>query len=97
MENEILQRLTETEERSKSNKHRIDKLEQRQDDLDGLIQAVAVLKNDQDYIKTSVEKIEGKVEEMAEKPAKRWDDLIGVIFTVVVGAFIGFLLTRLGL
>lgn len=93
---QMLQQLTETEERSKSNKHRIDKLEKRQDDLDGIVKAVAVMKNDQEYIKDSVSKIENKVDEMAAKPARRWDGLVEAIVTVLIGAVCGFVLSKIG-
>lgn len=43
MENNIEHRLTEVEARAKSNTKRLDEVEKRQDDLDGLVTTVKVL------------------------------------------------------
>ena len=43
MEREFEHRLTEVEARSKSNVHRLDEVEKRQDNLDKLASSVAVL------------------------------------------------------
>ena len=43
MELKIEHRLTEVEDRSKSNQHRLDEMEKRQDDIEELITTVKVL------------------------------------------------------
>ena len=51
------QRLTEVEARSKSNSHRIDDLEKRQDDLDELVSTVKVLAVREENVETNVKEI----------------------------------------
>ena len=90
-------RLTEVEERSKSNKHRIDELEKRQDNLDELVTTVKVLAVREEVVEETVKKIDGKVESIANKPAKRWDNLVDKIIITVAAAVIGFILAKIGL
>lgn len=44
-----------------------------------------------------VDKISGEIEEIKEKPAKRWDNVTTVAITAVVTAVITYFLTQLGL
>ena len=97
MDLEHERRLTEVEERSKSNTHRLDEMEKRQDDQEKLISTVAVLASEQQTIKTDVGEIKTDVKELASKPAKRWDGLVDKIILTVAAAIIGFLLARIGL
>jgi hypothetical protein len=48
-------------------------------------------------VNTSVSALTGEVEELKEKPAKRWDGLVDKIITVIVAALVGFLLAKIGL
>jgi predicted nuclease with TOPRIM domain len=89
-------RLTEVEERSKSNKHRIDELEKRQDNLDELVTTVKVLAVREEVVEETVKKIDGKVESLTIKPAKRWDSLVDKIILTVAAAVIGFILAKIG-
>ncbi len=59
-------RLTEVEQRSKSNTHRIDEVEQ-------------------------------EVKTLTDKPGKRWEKLMEVLLTVIVGALVGFIFAKIGL
>lgn len=97
MEVKIEHRLTEVEERSKSNTHRLDEVEKRQGDLEDLVGTVKVLAVREERMETDVKEIKADVKSLTEKPAKRWDDLVGKVISVVVGALIGFLLTQIGL
>ena len=97
MEREFEHRLTEVEERSKSNTHRLGTLEKRQDDLDELVSTVKVLAVREEVVEDTVKKIDSKVESLASKPAKRWDNMINQIITIVVAALAGFILAKIGL
>lgn len=44
-----------------------------------------------------VDKISGEIEEIKEKPAKRWDSVTTVAITAIVTAVITYFLTQLGL
>jgi hypothetical protein len=97
MEREFEHRLTEVEERSKSNKHRLDEVEKRQDNLDDLVSTVKVLADREERVEDDVKEIKSDVKSLASKPAKRWDNLINQIITILVAALAGFILAKIGL
>ena len=97
MEREFEHRLTEVEARSKSNVHRLDEVEKRQDNLDKLASSVAVLAEREKNVETNVEEIKGDVKSLKGKSAKRWDNLVNQVITAVVAAIAGFILAKLGL
>jgi predicted nucleic acid-binding Zn-ribbon protein len=97
MDMEHEHRLTVVEDRSKSNQHRLDEMEKRQDDQDKLISTVAVLANEQKTIQTDVQEIKGDVKSLTSKPGKRWDNLVNQVVSIIVAAVAGFLLAKFGL
>lgn len=97
MEREFEHRLTEVEERSKSNTHRLEEVEQRQNNLDKLATSVAVLAEREKKVEENVEEIKGDVKSLTVKPAKRWENLVSQIITIVVAAVMGFILAKIGL
>lgn len=48
---------------------------------------------DRKHINEKLDKIDANVEELMQKPAKRYDTVVTSIITAVVGALIGFLLS----
>jgi predicted nucleic acid-binding Zn-ribbon protein len=97
MEISIEHRLTEVEERSKSNSHRLDDMEKRQDNLDDLVSTVKVLAVREEKVESDVKEIKSDVKSLTSKPAKRWDSLVNQLITIVVAAIAGFILAKLGL
>lgn len=97
MEISIEHRLTEVEDRSKSNVKRLDALEKRQDNLDELVGTVKVLAVREEQVETDVKEIKSDVKSLTEKPAKRWDSLVEKVIAVIVGALLGFVFSQLGL
>lgn len=97
MEREFEHRLTEVEERSKSNTHRLDEVEKRQENLDKLTTSVSLLAEREERVESDVKEIKSDVKSLAEKPAKRWDTLTETIFLTVAAAVIAYLLGRVGL
>lgn len=97
MEREFEHRLTEVEDRSKSNTHRIGEMEKRQDEMDKLVTSVATLANEQKHIKTDVEEIKTDVKSLTEKPGKRWDMMVEKVLLTLLAAAMGLLLGRGGL
>ena len=85
--------LTETVDRSKSNKHRLDKVEAKQAVLEDLAIAVKVLATRQENVENDVKEIKSDVKALEIKPAKRWEKLVELF----VAAFIGFIFARIGL
>ncbi|NLH01234.1 MAG: hypothetical protein GX488_04925, partial [Clostridiales bacterium] len=87
MTNEEEKRLTEVEQRCKSNTHRLDKVEERQNNLDALVSTVATMANEQEHIKEDVTEIKSDVKTLTSKPAKRWDELVDrIIWTILAAA-----------
>lgn len=97
MDVEIEHRLTEVESRSKSNTHRLDEMEKRQDDLDELVSTVKVLADREVRVENDVKEIKDDVKSIKQKPIKRWDSIVDKIILTIVAAVIGFLLAQLGL
>lgn len=97
MDLEHERRLTEVEERSKSNSHRLDDLETRQDNLDKLVTTVNVLATKEENIENTVDEVRSDVKTLINKPAKRWDGLVDKIIMTIAAAIIGFILAKIGL
>lgn len=97
METALEHRLTEVEERGKSNTHRIDDIEKRQNDLDELVSTVKVLAIREETVENDVKEIKDDVKALTNKPAKRWDDLVDKLFWLVVATIVGFVLGKFGL
>lgn len=89
-------RLTEVEDRSKSNSHRLDEVEKRQDKLDEIVGSVKVLASQQKTVESDVKEIKKDVKALTEKPGKRWDAIVEKALLTVVGAILLYILARLG-
>ena len=96
MEVKFEHRMTEVEERSKSNKHRIDEIEKRQDNLDELVGSVKILADREERVENDVKEIKADVKNLNTKPAKRWDNLVNQVISIVIGAVLGFILSKIG-
>lgn len=88
--------VVQVEERSKSNTHRIDKLEERQDNFDKLVSSVAVMATKQDSMERDLGEIKTDVKTLASKPAKRWDSAIDKVILCIVGAGVAYILAKVG-
>ena len=96
MDINIEHRLTEVEERSKSNTHRLDEMEKRQDNLDDLVSTVKVLAVREEKVENDVKEIKSDVKSLTNKPAKRWENLVSQLITIIVAAIAGFILAKFG-
>lgn len=90
-------RLTEVEQRSKSNEHRLEDLEKRQDNLDELVGTVKVLAVREESVENDVKEIKNDVKSLTQKPAQRWESVVSETIKLLVVAVAGFLLAKLGL
>lgn len=97
MDMEHEKRLTQVEERSKSNTKRLDEVENRQDNLDELVSTVKVLAVREENVETDVKEIKVDVKSLTSKPGKRWDSLVDKIILTVASAVLGFFLAHFGL
>ena len=89
-------RLTEVEARSKSNAHRLDDVEKRQDNLDKLTTSVSLLAEREERMESDVKEIKSDVKTLAEKPAKRWESVVEKALLAVVAAVVAYFLGRMG-
>lgn len=91
------ERLSKVEERSKSNSHRLDEIEKRQDNLDELVGTVKALAVREENVENDVKEIKSDVKSLTSKAGQRWDNLINQIITIIVAAVAGFILAKIGL
>ena len=96
MTNDELKLLAAVEQRGKSNNHRLDKVEARQDNLDALVTSVATLATEQEHMKKDVIEIKSDVKCLTERSGKRWDELVDKIIWAIIAAVIGFMISQLG-
>ena len=90
-------RLTQVEEWAKSNTHRIEDIEKRQDNLDELVGVVKVLAVREENVEVNVKEIKTDVKALNEKSGKKWDSLMDKIILTVAAALVGFFLSKFGL
>ena len=97
MELKIEHRLTEVEERAKSNSHRLDEVEKKQDNLDKIVSTVAVLVDQEKRVENDVKEIKADVKTLTLKPGKRWDTIIDKLIWAVLAAVVAYILAKIGL
>ena len=97
MDLEHERRLTQVEQRSKSNTHRLEKLEESTEAINRLATSMEVMVNKQEQVAETVEKLDGKVTALEQKPVRRVDGLVDKIIWAVCAAVITFVLARMGL
>lgn len=97
MDLEHEKRLTEVEERAKSNSHRLDEVEKRQDNLDDLVSTVKILAVREENVETDVKEIKNDVKSLTNKSGQRWDSLVDKIILTIAAAIVGFILAQIGL
>lgn len=96
-ETEVAGRLSAVEQRSKSNSHRLDALEKQTEAFNSLTTAVAVMTEKVDNCGESVAGLRADVQEIKQKPAKRWEFVVERAIYIVVAAVVGYFLARAGL
>ena len=97
MDIEHEKRLTEVEERTKSNSHRIDDLERRQDNLDELVGTVKVLAVREETVENDVKEIKNDVKNLTSRSGKMFDSIVEKIILLIVAAVVGYFLGQAGL
>ena len=95
-------RLTEVESRSKSNTHRIDKLERVTEEIhtmsNTMIQLVEEVKHTNETVSSldqKVEKMDSRVDDMERAPGKEWSNAKRTVFNTIVSGLIGAITTGL--
>lgn len=88
-------KIAEIEARAKSNSHRLDKVEARQDEFSELVTAMTIVKNEQVHIKSDVVEIKENVKTLTDKSAKRWDGIVDKLIWLIVSGVAGYLAAQL--
>ena len=94
---EVALKLQETTDRSVRNEGRIKKLEDGQDSIRSLATSVAVMAEQMKTMNANVNTLNGKVDELEQKPAKRWDSIVEKVIWAVLSVLIGIMLGQGGL
>lgn len=94
---DIAVKLQETTDRSVRNEGRIKKLEEENGTLHSMATSIAVMAEQMKHMNESVTTLTEEVEEMKDKPAKRWDSLVEKALWAVVGAMLAYVLSQIGL
>lgn len=87
-EAELEHRLTEIEQRSKSNTKRIDKLEQIQSELKAISTTLVKVGDKVEYLGKSVNSLTHKVEATEEQPKKTLGTIKSAIITSIISGLI---------
>lgn len=97
-------RLAAVEQRCKSNGHRLEQVEKQQEAIHSLAASLQVMAAEQKHqteaintVREDVSRLDGKVDALEMKPAKRWDGLIDKLVWGAAGAVLAWLLTQVGL
>lgn len=93
---ELHAEIIKTEERSRSNTHRIDQLEERQDSFDQLVRSVAVMATKQESMERDLGEIKRDVKTISDRPGKRWDAVVDKILLCIIGAIMAYILAKVG-
>lgn len=97
MDDGIQAKIVEIDQRSKSNTHRINDLEEDNRALHTLATSVEVLATKQDTIESTVQEIKTDVKELKAVPGSKWEALVKAAVTAIVGALVGFALAHAGI
>lgn len=82
---------------ARSNKKRIDKLEEEQKELRNLTKAVSRMVVEQKNMREDLSEMKGDVKQIKEKPAKRWDAMAEKVLMLVIAGVVAWMLGQIGL
>ena len=82
---------------AKSNKRRIDNLEEEQKELRNLTSAVNQMVIEQKNMRDDLAEMKDDVKQIKEKPGKRWDMAAEKVLTLIIAAVVAWMLARVGI
>lgn len=94
---ELDERATRHTEQLKTLFNQLGELRGITDGVHKLAKSVEILAVEQKSTSGRLDKISDELEEIRDKPAKRWESVVTVAVTAIVTALITFALTRVGL
>lgn len=96
-EADIVREHQEILDLAKSNKRRIDNLEEEQKELRNLTAAVSGMVAEQKNMRDDLSEMKGDLKEIKEKPGKRWDNMAEKVLNLITAAIVAFMLAKIGL
>lgn len=94
---EIFIKINENHGRIKALENRMDKMEEQSQAINDLALSVKELAVNMNVMNEKQEDQNKRLSVLENKPARRWELVVELVITTLVGALIGFLLSRLGL
>ncbi|MBQ2898184.1 MAG: hypothetical protein IJE28_00390 [Oscillospiraceae bacterium] len=82
---------------AKSNKRRIDNLEEEQKELRNLTQAVTQMVTEQKNMRDDLAEMKDDVKQIKEKPGRRWDSMAERVLNLITAAVVAWMLGQIGL
>ena len=82
---------------AKSNKRRIDNLEEEQKELRNLTNAVSQMVVEQKNMRDDLTEMKDDVKQIKEKPEKRWDSVAEKALSLITAAVVAWMLAQIGL
>lgn len=99
---EVEHRITEVEQRTKSNTHRLDKLEPIVEEIHTmsktmveLVQEVKHTNETVNTLNTKVDRMDSRVDAMEKAPADEWKSTKKKVTETVIGVIVGFIMAGL--
>lgn len=89
--------MQELSDLAKSNKRRIEKLEEHQEQQDKLLNTVSLIAQKQESMESSLGEIKTDIKQIKDKPGKRWDSIVEKALLCVVAGLVGYIFIKLGL
>lgn len=101
---ELTQKVVELDERATRHTEQIKTVFNQLTEVKGMTESVhklattvEVLALEQKNTGEKIDKLTGEVDEIKEKPGKKWESVVTVAITAIVTGVVTFLLTRMGL
>ena len=64
----------------------------RLNNLEGLVESVHIIATETKALRENMNSLTGRVEEIEKKPERRFDSIVNIVLTAVVGGVIGYVL-----
>lgn len=90
---EIWERLTRGEQSIKSAHHRIDSLEKLAESVNNLAISTSKIADETKKLREDYAKADERIEELEEKPMKRYETVVTAILTAICGGVVGYLIS----
>lgn len=93
---ELIERLVQVEQRSKSNTKRIDEHDEKLEDIHDLTYAVKELANETKLMREDVNNLNNRVANIESEPAKEYKEIKKNVRNQIISFVVGVILTAIG-